>query len=234
MKAQERPEDLGTFEAERDAYTDALTAWAQRQADALLSAADAKAEDGPPDFYGLWAASSPERQAQLAALMQGYGFRLAQIGAWDVLGVWNPDADGWDPVVMEAWLAKAAASHAAEYEQAAYTAATSAVTDEGDWRGNLRTGLEHWVTAAAVRAVTSATEARSFGSHDAAGASGLTHKVWRLAGKNPRASHVRLNGDAVELGGVFANGLRWPGDANGDADETANCHCGLDYTREGG
>ncbi|MFF2525904.1 hypothetical protein [Streptomyces liangshanensis] len=232
MKA-ERPEDLGTFDVERDAYTAALTAWAQRQADALLAAADAKA-DGPPDFYGLWAATSPERQAQLAALIQGYGFRLAQIGAWAVLGLWNPEADGWDPAVMEAWLAAAARSHAQEYEQAAYTAATSAVTAEGDWRANLRTGMASWVMSAAVRAVTSATEARSFGSHDAAGASRLTHKVWRLGGKNPRPSHVRLNGDAVLLGATFANGLRWPGDANGSADETAGCKCDLDYTREGG
>ncbi|MGW7473666.1 hypothetical protein ACWGIT_18985 [Streptomyces cyaneofuscatus] len=230
MKAQERPEDLGTFEAERDAYTAALTAWAQRQADTLLAAADAKA-DGPPDFYDLWAAQSPERQAQLAALIQGYGYRLAQIGAWSVLGLWNPEGDGWDPAVMEAWLAAAAESHAAEYEQAAYTAATSAVTDEGDWRDNLRTGLGSWVTAAAVRAVTSATEARSFGSHDAAGASGLTHKVWRTGGKNPRASHVRMDGDSVPLGATFSNRLRWPGDANGSADETANCNCRLDYER---
>ncbi|WP_145498670.1 hypothetical protein [Streptomyces sp. CFMR 7] len=225
-----RPEDLGTFEAERDAYTAALTAWAQRQADGLLERADAK-DGGPPDFFDLWAAQSAERQAQLAALIQGYGFRLAQIGAWSVLGVWNPEADGWDPAVMEAWLAAAATSHAAEYEQAAYTAATSAVTDEGDWRDNLRSGLGSWVTAAAVRAVTSATEARSFGGHDAAGASGLTHKVWRTGGQNPRASHVRLNGDSVELGRTFSNGLRWPGDANGDAAETANCNCRLDYER---
>ncbi|MFJ9427593.1 hypothetical protein [Streptomyces sp. NPDC101249] len=228
-----RPEDLGSFEAERDAFTEALTGWAERQADGLLQRADAKA-DGPPDFYDLWAAQSPERQAQLAALIAGYGFRLAQIGAWSVLGVWNPDADGWSPEVMEAWLAKAAESHAQEYEQAAYTAATAAVTDEGDWRDTLRAGLASWVVAAGVRAVTAATEARSFGSHDAAGASGLTHKTWRLHGKNPRPSHVRLNGDSVPLGGVFANGLRWPGDSNGDADETAGCRCDLDYTREGG
>ncbi|MBD3546829.1 hypothetical protein [Streptomyces sp. JV180] len=225
-----RPEDLGTFAAERDAYTTALTAWAQKQADALLSAAGAKA-DGPPDFYDLWAAQSPERQAQLAALMQGYGVRLAQIGAWDVLGLWNPEGDGWDPAVMEAWLAKAAESHAAQYEQAAYAAATSAVADEGDWRDNLQTGLASWVTAAAVRAVTAATEARSFGGHDAAGASGLTHKVWRTGGKNPRASHVRLGGDSVPLGTTFGNGLRWPGDSMGDAAETANCNCRLDYER---
>jgi hypothetical protein len=129
-----RPEDLGTFDAERDAFAAALTGWAERQAAGLLERADAKA-DGPPDFFDLWAAQSPERQAQLAALIAGYGFRLAQIGAWSVLGVWNPEADGWDPAVMEAWLAVAAASHAAQYEQAAYTAATAAVRDEGDWHG---------------------------------------------------------------------------------------------------
>ncbi|MFE9920459.1 hypothetical protein ACFYQA_02395 [Streptomyces sp. NPDC005774] len=232
MKSAERPEDLGTFEVERDAYTAALTDWAQRQADALLSVADAKA-DGPPDFYDLWAAQSPERQAQLAALMAGYGFRLAQIGAWSVLGVWNPDGGGWDPAVMEAWLAAAAASHAEQYEQAAYTAATAAVRDEGDWRDNLKEGLSSWVVAAGVHAATAATEARSFGSHDAAGASGLTHKVWRVSGKNPRTSHVRMDGEAVELGQTFSNRLRWPGDSNGDAEETANCGCRLDYTRGG-
>ncbi|BAU83333.1 phage protein [Streptomyces laurentii] len=229
MKAG-RPDDLGDFDTERDAYAAALTAWAQRQADGLLERADAK-DGGPPDFHSLWAAQSPERQAQLAALMLSYGLRLAQIGAWSVLGVWNPEADGWAPEVMEAWLAAAAASHAAQYEQAAYTAAVAAVKDEGDWRDNLKAGLASWVVAAGVRAVTAATEARSFGSHDAAGASGLTHKVWRTGGKNPRASHVRMGGDAVELGKTFANGLRWPGDSNGDADETANCNCRLDYER---
>ena len=232
MKAG-RPDDLGDFETERDAYAAALTDWAQRQADGLLDRAGAKA-DGPPDFYSLWAAQSPERQAQLAALMQAYGFRLAQIGAWSVLGLWNPEADGWDAAVMEAWLARAAESHAEQYEQAAYTAATAAVREEGDWRENLTTGLAAWVGAAAGRAVTSATEARSFGSHDAARASGLTRKVWRTGGRNPRPSHKALDGEAVALDDVFGNGLRWPGDGLGDVKETARCNCSLDYTREGG
>jgi hypothetical protein len=231
VKAQERPEDLATFDVEREAYTAALTDWAQRQADALLSAAGAKA-DGPPDFYDLWAAQSPERQAQLAALMQAYGFRLAQIGAWAVLGLWNPDGDGWDPAVMENWLAEAAASHAEQYEQAGYAAATAAVREDGDWRDNLTAGMAAWVGDAVTRAQTSATEARSFGGHDAAGASGLTRKIWR-AGTNPRASHRALDGDSVGLDDVFGNGCRWPGDGQGDTKETARCNCSLDYAREG-
>lgn len=227
-----RPEDLGDFAAERDAYSAALTGWAQRQADALLDRADAKADGGPPDFYDLWAVSSPERQAALAALMLAHGLRLAAVGAWEVLALWNEGGEGWDPGVMEAWLAAAAASHAAQFEQAGYAAATSAVREEGDWRDLLRTGLATWVVRAATRAATAATEARGFGGHDAAGASGLTHKVWVLGGKKPRDSHVRLNGDRVPIGAVFANGLRWPGDSRGDPEETANCGCRLEYARE--
>lgn len=228
-----RPEDLGTFDKERDRFASALTTWAQKQADRLLKAADVKA-DGPPDFYQLWAAQSPERQAQLAALIQSYGFRLAQIGAWSVLGIWNPDADGWDAAVMENWLAAAAKSHAEQYEEAGHAAIVAAVAGEGDWHDNLKSSMDSWVVAATTRAVTAATEARSFGSHDAAGASGLGKKVWRTGGKNPRPSHKAQDGEVVDMDDVFSNGLRWPGDAHGDAKETARCNCSLDYTREGG
>lgn len=164
--------------------------------------------------------------------MQSYGFRLAQIGAWSVLGLWNPDADGWSADVMEAWLAKAAAGRAAAADQAAADTMAAAVRDDGDWRDNLRSGMSAWVSAAAMRAATHAAESRSFGGHDAAGASGLTVKVWRTGGTNPRPSHKALNGDRVALDDVFGNGCRWPGDGQADAAETANCNCDLEYDRE--
>jgi hypothetical protein len=91
-----------------------------------------------------------------------------------------------------------------------------------------------WVSAAATRATTAATEARSFGGHDAAGASGLTRKVWRTGGRNPRPSHKALDGESLALDDVFGNGLRWPGDGMGRVEETARCNCDLDYEREGG
>jgi hypothetical protein len=166
--------------------------------------------------------------------MQSYGFRLAQIGAWSVLDLWNPEAGGWSADVMEAWLAKAAESRAALADQAAADVMAAAVRDEGDWRENLRTGMDSWVTAAAMRAATHAAESRSFGSHDAAGASGLTVKIWRTGGTNPRASHRALDGERVQLDDVFGNGCRWPGDGSADTKETANCNCELDYDREGG
>lgn len=229
MKASGRPEDLGTYEAERDALVEALTAWADGQAASLIRRAGA-ADAGAPDLYGLWAESSPERQAELAALIQGRTWRLAQIGAWAVLGTYNPDADGWAAEVMEGWLAAAAASHAAQYEEAGYAAAVGALASPDGWHAGLKTAMAGWVTNAAIRAVTASTEARSFGGHDAAGASGLVWKVWHT-GSNARSSHAALNGDRVQLGDVFTNGLRWPGDATGKDSETANCNCRLTYER---
>ncbi|MFD8318607.1 hypothetical protein [Kitasatospora purpeofusca] len=228
MKAA-RPEDLATFDAERDALAAALGAWAGGQADALIRAAGDEG-DGAPDLFALWAESSPERRAQLAALIQAHTWRLAQLGAWTVLDQYNPDADGWAPEVMEGWLAAAAASHAAQYEQAGYTAAVGALAAPDGWKAGLTTAMAGWVTKAALRAVTASTEARSFGGHDAAGASGLTHKVWKT-GSRARSTHSRLDGDRVLLDDVFANGLRWPGDGRGSDAETANCNCRLTYER---
>lgn len=229
-----RPEDLGTFAVERDALTGALTDWAGAQADALIARSGAKAEGdgaGAPDLYALWGEGSPERQAKLSALIQGHTERLALLGAWGVLDVYNESADGWSADVMTGWLAAAAASHASQYEQAGYAAALSALTSPDGWQAGLKAAMAAWVVGAARRAVTAATEARSFGGHDAAGASGLVYKVWHTGGKNPRASHRALDGDRVELGDVFANGLRWPGDGHGKAAETSNCNCRLTYER---
>jgi HK97 family phage portal protein len=42
-----------------------------------------------------------------------------------------------------------------------------------------------------------------------------------------RHSHASIDGEIVEVGKTFSNGLRYPGDANGDASETVNCRCVL-------
>ncbi|NJQ14218.1 phage portal protein [Streptomyces bohaiensis] len=232
VKSASRPDDLGDADSETEALETRLALWAQGQADRLLTAADAAKDSGPPDFYALWAAQSPERQAQLAAILAAHGLRLAQVGAWSVLGLWNPEADGWDPAAMEAWLAAAAETHAEQYEQAGYEACTEAVRAEGDWRENLATGMAAWVSAAATRAITAATEAKSFGQQDAARVSGLTYKKWVTKGLNPRPSHRALSGSRVPLDDTFANGLRWPADIRGPADETARCKCDMTFSRE--
>ncbi|MCC9154898.1 phage portal protein [Streptomyces parvulus] len=233
-KASGRPSTLGTFDSEREALETTLTAFTERQADALLAAAGAKADDtGMPDLLALWAAGSEDRLAQLLALLSHHGYRLAQVGAWDVLNVHNPEAENWSAEVMLAWILAAAETHAEQHEEAGRAAVAAVQEGGGDgWREALQTAAAGWGSAAAARANTASTELRSFGGHDAASASGLTKKIWRTGGKNPRPSHKAQDGEAVALDDVFSNGLRWPGDGKGDTKELVNCNCDLDYAKE--
>lgn len=233
-KASGRPSAIGSFASERDALEKTLVSFSERQADALLVAAGAKAdEDGMPDLLALWAAGSEDRLAQLQALLAHHGFRLAQVGAWEVLDVWNEEAEGWSADVMLAWILAAAETHAAQHEEAGRDAVATVQEEGGDgWREALQSAAVAWGTAAAARAITASTELRSFGGHDAAGASGLTKKIWRTGGTNPRASHKAQNGESVSLDDVFSNGLRWPGDGKGETKELVNCNCTLDYAKE--
>ncbi|QCX81057.1 Phage portal protein [Streptomyces sp. YIM 121038] len=234
-KASGRPSSIGSFASERDALQQTLTAFTERQSTALLVAAGAKAAEGQalPDLLALWAAGSEDRLAQLQALLAHHGYRLAQVGAWEVLDVWNEEAEGWSAEVMLAWILAAAETHAAQHEEAGREAVAQVQEEGGEgWREALQSAAVAWGTAAAARALTASTELRSFGGHDAAGASGLTRKVWRTGGKNPRASHRAQDGEAVALDDVFSNGLRWPGDGKGRTEELVNCNCTLDYAKE--
>ena len=39
-----------------------------------------------------------------------------------------------------------------------------------------------------------------------------------------------MNGETVRIDEVFSNGLRWPGDPVGGADNNAECHCRAEYS----
>jgi HK97 family phage portal protein len=226
--APERPE-LGSFGEERDAFVAALETWTRRRFDDLLSRADGKS--GMPDLLSWWDEGRKGRLAELATLVSEHGYRIAQGAAWGVLQDFNPEASGWDPEVMLPWLLAAAETHAGQHDDSG-RAAVAEVNDEGDgWKANLAHAGQLWAVAATTRALTASAEARGFGSHDAAGASGLKKKTWRTGGKNPRPSHQAQDGETVSLDDVFSNGLRWPGDGEGKAKETANCNCSLDYAR---
>ncbi|MFF5778165.1 phage portal protein [Streptomyces virginiae] len=230
-KSSTRPEALGDFDAEQDSLIAAMEAWSESQMKKLLQAAGAKA-DGMPDLVALWAAGEDDRLAQLTALLASHGYSLAQVGAWEVLDKWNPEAAGWTPDVMLAWILAAAETHASAHEEAA-TEAVAAVQEEGGdgWKAALVVAAASWVTSAALRSGTVSTELRSFGGHDAASATGLGKKTWRAGGRNPRVTHKALDGETVSLGDVFGNGCRWPGDGMAKPKEFINCKCHLDYGR---
>lgn len=49
-------------------------------------------------------------------------------------------------------------------------------------------------------------------------------KMW-VTGDNPRLEHALMDGETVPVDENFSNGLEWPGDDNGDPDETCGCNC---------
>lgn len=172
----------------------------------------------------------------LAAVILPHAYALAVAGAATVLTKWNPDADGFDPDVMLPWLRKASISNAHKMNTATQLALSLAIASPGEagWRAAVDDALAllKGGGTAEVWSQTIATASSSFGSQDAAKASGLTQKTWRAApSKSPRASHAAIDGETVDAGELFSNGLRWPGDPVGSADENANCHCRVEWSR---
>lgn len=53
-------------------------------------------------------------------------------------------------------------------------------------------------------------------------------KTWIVTSKRPRASHAAIGGESVPLFEAFGNGMQYPGDPAGGADEVAGCTCVMD------
>lgn len=68
----------------------------------------------------------------------------------------------------------------------------------------------------------------SFSAVEAAkqAAPGHTTKTW-VTGRNPRPTHLAMNGETVPTGSLFSNGLTWPGDPSRGPDECAGCNCSI-------
>jgi HK97 family phage portal protein len=96
----------------------------------------------------------------------------------------------------------------------------------------IKTVFTNALTVWAVREATSAvTTASNFGAHEAANAAGLRTKTWRVNSSNPRDEHLALNGETVGIRELFSNGMRWPGDPRGGAENNANCMCSVEFGR---
>lgn len=71
----------------------------------------------------------------------------------------------------------------------------------------------------------------NFGAHEGAKQGGASEKTWRVNSGKPRSSHRSLSGSTVKLSADFSNGMAWPGDPKGGADELSNCQCSLAFGR---
>ena len=122
------------------------------------------------------------------------------------------------PEMMDGWVAEVATNSGINI----VGQLSERIDDEG------RDEAFGWATGAGVALVAGSLLGTfaNFGAHEGARAAGGRQKRWQVNSQNPRASHAAMNGETVNLGDVFSNGLRWPG-FPGEASEVANCQCSL-------
>jgi len=90
------------------------------------------------------------------------------------------------------------------------------------------TAISVWTRRQAVSGITTAS---NFGSNEAARAGGLRMKTWRVNSSHPRDEHLAMHGETVGIRERFSNGMRWPGDPAGGAENNANCQCSVEFGR---
>ncbi len=136
-----------------------------------------------------------------------------------------------DEDLMLPWLAENARIAAEEINATTRDGVANALTEEEP-----RSAIQHlFELALGVRAVEIArskvTTAANFGSQEAAKQGGLKSKTWQVNSGNPREDHAALDGTTVAIGELFPNGMRWPGDPSGGAEQVANCQCSVSFGR---
>lgn len=134
---------------------------------------------------------------------------------------------------MEKWLEENARIAAEYINESTYDELSKALQAE-----NPRDAIkEVFATALAVRAVQLAEERRAMvesyvENKIAQAVDQVVGKIWTTRSSNPRPEHQKLNGEYVEKRGVFSNGLKYPRDYKGKADDNANCQCKVKWVRK--
>ncbi|MDE6834526.1 MAG: phage head morphogenesis protein, partial [Ruminococcus sp.] len=79
----------------------------------------------------------------------------------------------------------------------------------------------------ATTMVTSAQNAGRMNGYKRCQQMGMTikHRWLSVLDRHTRASHRAINGQIVEIGEKFSNGLEYPGDPSGKPEEVYNCRC---------
>lgn len=127
----------------------------------------------------------------------------------------------FDPDVMDAWLTLNADMAAVGINDSTRTALSEADDKQVVFDLLLTSSL-------AMYAATMVTTAANFGAHDAAEKSGGSSKTWVGSG-SPNSRHAVVSGETVSMSDNFSNGMAWPGDPSGGADQVANCKCSVQF-----
>lgn len=134
--------------------------------------------------------------------------------------------DEYDSDRTLAWLDAVSKRSAKSINQTTYDRISAAIDDEDD--DALDAVFEQQQTRSGLSAVSLVTTLSGFATHEAASQAtgGKASKTW-VTGPNPRPEHAAMDGETVSLDENFSNGLAWPGDAAGGADEIAGCNCDM-------
>lgn len=135
--------------------------------------------------------------------------------------------DEYDTDRTLAWLQEVSKRSAKSINATTFEQIQSAIDDED--QDALETVFSNQASRAGISAQTMVTTLSGFATQEAARqtAGDEATKTW-VAGPNPRPDHAAMDGETVALSEDFSNGLAWPGDASGGADDIAGCNCALE------
>lgn len=138
----------------------------------------------------------------------------------------------FDPALIEAWMLDNATIAAQKINSTTRDQLVAALAEED--KDEALKNL--FIIAATSRALQIArskvTTSANFGAGTAAEHAGVKTKTWKVNSGNPRSAHSSLSGVTIEMGMRFSNGMKWPGDYVGGADDLANCRCSIVFRRE--
>lgn len=140
--------------------------------------------------------------------------------------------DTYDPAVMEPWLRVNADASARAINGNLEARLRQAVRDDDEDDEDAPDPVDKVfdvaeTSGAAGLAVQMVSLAVNFGAKEAAGVRGAVSKVWTVNSGNPRASHAGMDGESTGMDDAFSNGMMFPGDPVGGADEVAECQCSV-------
>lgn len=117
---------------------------------------------------------------------------------------------------------------ASQVNEATFDQITAALEDDEPDAAVSRVFEVAETSRAETSGLTAATTFAGFAAVEAGRQnSSSSTKTWVVNSANPRPSHAAMNGETVPVSENFSNGLAWPGDAGGGADEVAGCRCSL-------
>lgn len=221
VKAAARDEDAAVAEQ-------VLARFFKRQEASVLAALGAKAD------ADWWDADRWDRElaADLYALAVDVVEQVGQAVLWE-LGLSPADFDVPRTLAFLEAVAKSRAGAINATTRAQIEAALAGDLS-GDATKSTPAGVfeEARTSRATVAGLTLATTLAAFAVTEAAKQLGRpsTTKTWVVTSSSPRASHAAMNGQTVPVEGVFSNGMAWPGDPVGGADEVAGCMCSVEVS----